>query len=125
VAGVEVVASSGRDHGSAAPAASPKVKRKVTGSQPSTPLDRVDQWVYRRRPVEGKGHAMQASPGAQILVPGHHVGDPDRHGEVVEVRGEAGQPPYVVRWSDGHEALFIPSSDAIVEPQPAGGNENS
>jgi hypothetical protein len=68
---------------------------------------------------------MQASPGDQIKVPGHHVGDPDRHGEVIEVRGHAGQPPYVVRWSDGHEALFIPSSDAVVRTQPVGRNGDS
>jgi hypothetical protein len=64
---------------------------------------------------------MQASPGDQIMVRGHHVGDADRHGEVIEVRGGAGQPPYIVRWSDGHEALFVPSSDAIIETQPAAG----
>jgi hypothetical protein len=68
---------------------------------------------------------MQANPGDQILVRGHHVGDPDRHGEVIEVRGGAGQPPYMVRWSDGHEALFIPSSDAILEPQPVGQDGDS
>ena len=37
-------------------------------------------------------------------------------GEVLEVRGPEGEPPYVVRWEeDGHEALFFPGSDASVQ----------
>jgi hypothetical protein len=34
---------------------------------------------------------------------------------ILEVRGEAGEPPYIVRWSDdGHEGLFVPGSDSVV-----------
>jgi hypothetical protein len=58
---------------------------------------------------------MQAKPGDRIVVKGHHVGDPDRDCEVLEVRGVDGGPPYVVRWGDtGHETLFFPGSDAAV-----------
>ena len=64
---------------------------------------------------------MNARVGDRILVRGHKVGDPDRDGVVVEVHGSGGAPPYVVRWSDGHEGLFFPGSDASVErPEQAG-----
>ena len=58
---------------------------------------------------------MKASPGDRLIVHGHRVGERDRSGEVVEVRGEDGAPPYVIRWDDGHQDLFCPESDAIIE----------
>jgi hypothetical protein len=58
---------------------------------------------------------MQASVGDQVIVHRRHVGEPDRDGEVLEVRGADGAPPYVVRWGDnGHESFFCPGSDATV-----------
>ena len=61
---------------------------------------------------------MQANVGDRLVVKGHHIGDPDRHAVVLEVHGQSGAPPYLVRWSDGHESVFVPSSDAIVEHHP-------
>lgn len=58
---------------------------------------------------------MYAQEGDRIIVRGHQVGNADRVGVVVEVHGSDGGPPYVVRWSDGHEGLFFPGSDAVVE----------
>jgi hypothetical protein len=59
---------------------------------------------------------MRATVGDRIVVEGHHVGEPRRDCEVLEVHGENGSPPYLVRWSDsGHEALYYPGSDASVE----------
>ena len=59
---------------------------------------------------------MKAQVGDMLVVSGHRVGEPDRTGEVVEVRGEDGEPPYVVRWDDtGHEGLYFPGSDAHVQ----------
>lgn len=59
---------------------------------------------------------MKAQVGDRIVVRGHHVGEPDRHGEILEVRGDDGAPPYVVRWdNDEQEHVFFPGSDAIVE----------
>ena len=59
---------------------------------------------------------MQAEAGEQIRVRGHHPGEPDRRGMVVEVRGPGGTPPFVVRWDDtGHEVLFFPGPDAVIE----------
>lgn len=40
----------------------------------------------------------------------------DRVGEVIEVRGSDGEPPYLLRFSDGHESLVYPGPDAVVEP---------
>jgi Domain of unknown function (DUF1918) len=58
---------------------------------------------------------MKAVVGDWIGVSGRHVGDEDREGEVVEVLGAEGSPPYRVRWLDGHEDIFFPGSDAFVD----------
>ncbi len=59
---------------------------------------------------------MRAHKGDRLVIRGHHVGVPDRDGEIIEVQGENGAPPYLVRWSDdGHEALVFPGSDAVIE----------
>jgi hypothetical protein len=58
---------------------------------------------------------MRASTGDRILVHGRTVGSGEQYGEIVEVRGEDGKPPYLVRFSDGHEALMYPGADAEVE----------
>jgi hypothetical protein len=36
-------------------------------------------------------------------------------GEIVEVRGTTGGPPYVVRFDDGHTGLVFPGPDAVIE----------
>ena len=60
--------------------------------------------------------AMRALVGDVLVIKGHHVGDRERDAEILEVRGENGGPPYLVRWSeDGHEALVFPGPDAVVE----------
>ncbi|MEX0945931.1 MAG: DUF1918 domain-containing protein [Acidimicrobiia bacterium] len=65
---------------------------------------------------------MNAQKGDRLVIRGHHVGDLDRDGEILEV-GEHGGPPYLVRWSDdGHEGLIFPSSDAVIRhPEPRRG----
>lgn len=58
---------------------------------------------------------MNAAVGDRIIIKGHRVGEPSRDGEVLEVRGPDGGPPFVVRWGDsGHETLFFPGADATV-----------
>ena len=52
--------------------------------------------------------------GDVVEVTGHKVGEAPRTGEVLEVLGVPGEPHFRVRWDDGHESLFYPSSDAIV-----------
>ena len=51
---------------------------------------------------------MKAQVGDELVVKVRHVGDPDRTGVIIEVIGQAGGPPYLVRWSDGHESSFFP-----------------
>ena len=52
---------------------------------------------------------MRAAVGERIVVRSRHQGEPDREGEVLEVRGPDGRPPYVVRWSaTGAQCLFYP-----------------
>lgn len=59
---------------------------------------------------------MRASVGDRIVIKGHRVGEHDRDCHVLEVRGRDGAPPYRVQWGDnGHETLFFPGSDAVVE----------
>ncbi len=58
---------------------------------------------------------MHAKVGDHLLVTSQHVGERARHCEVLEVRGPGGEPPYLVRWSDGHEGLYFPAGDAVIE----------
>jgi hypothetical protein len=62
---------------------------------------------------------MQAQVGDGLVVKGRRQGDEDRQGEIIEVHGENGSPPYLVRWRDGRESVFFPSSDTVVEHHPA------
>ena len=61
---------------------------------------------------------MHAKVGDELTVKGRHQGDEDRHGEIIEIHGENGAPPYLIRWRDEHESLFFPSSDTVVEHYP-------
>ncbi len=59
---------------------------------------------------------MHAKAGDRILIMGHKVNEPMRDGEILEVVGEGGDPPYRVRWSDSdHETLVFPGPDAHIE----------
>jgi hypothetical protein len=59
--------------------------------------------------------AVEARVGDHIVVHSTHQGEPERTGEVLEVRGEAGGPPYLMKWSpDGHTGLFYPAGTCTV-----------
>jgi hypothetical protein len=60
---------------------------------------------------------MQATVGDRLHVRSGSVGKQDKYGEVIEVRGRDGGPPYLVRFSDGHEGLVYPGPDCIIEPR--------
>jgi Domain of unknown function (DUF1918) len=58
---------------------------------------------------------VQAAVGDQIVILSATLDHPVRDGEIVEVHGDAGGPPYVVCWSDtGRTTLFFPGPDARV-----------
>ncbi|EMY32516.1 hypothetical protein D477_019748 [Arthrobacter crystallopoietes BAB-32] len=61
---------------------------------------------------------MKATQGDRIIVHGRTVGASDRHGEILEVRGADGAPPYFVRFDDGHESVLFPGGDFQVERRP-------
>ena len=64
---------------------------------------------------------MHASVGDHIEVLGQKVGEGGRRGEILETRGPEGAPPYLVRWSDGHEGIFFPGPDAEVQHMSSSG----
>mgnify|MGYP003445932696 CR=1 FL=1 len=59
---------------------------------------------------------MRASVGDRLHVHGNHVGERDRTGEILEVRGADGAPPFLVQFEDGHTRLVFSGPDAVVEP---------
>jgi hypothetical protein len=63
---------------------------------------------------------MRATAGDELIVRGRHVGDVDRRGVIIEIQGPDGAPPYLVRWQDGRESVFFPSSDTVVAHHPVG-----
>lgn len=59
---------------------------------------------------------MYAQVGDRLLIHSVNVDGPTRDGEILEVHGADGTPPYVVQWSDnGHTSLFFPGADATVQ----------
>jgi hypothetical protein len=59
---------------------------------------------------------MQAKVGDHLVVESNRDSAHRREGEILEVRGGDGGPPYVVRWDDGHEGMTFPGPDAFVTP---------
>jgi len=58
--------------------------------------------------------SMKAQVGERLLFHGQRVGSADHSGAVIEVRGQDGAPPYLVRFDDGHEGLVFPGTDCQV-----------
>lgn len=58
---------------------------------------------------------MHAAVGDQLHIHSRSVGMVDQRGEITEVRGTNGEPPYLVRFEDGHEGLVYPGPDCSVE----------
>ena len=63
---------------------------------------------------------MRAVVGDRLHVHGRVVGTHDQTSEIIEIRGQDGAPPYLVRHDDGHEALVFPGADAWVEHPQSG-----
>ena len=57
---------------------------------------------------------MRAQIGDLIVLAGERVGQPTRDGMVLEVRGQDGGPPYLVRWNDGQTALLYPGPGSVL-----------
>ncbi|HEY6594241.1 MAG TPA: DUF1918 domain-containing protein [Asanoa sp.] len=59
---------------------------------------------------------MEAKIGDRLHVHSNTVGARDKIGQILEIRGSEGRPPYLVRFPDGHESLVFPGPDCVVEP---------
>lgn len=71
--------------------------------------------AYHRRSVDEIRGRQMASTGDWLLVRARTNSLPSRRGEILEVRGRQGGPPYLVRWADtGAQALVFPGPDAQV-----------
>lgn len=57
---------------------------------------------------------MQANVGDRLVVESGKVDAPRREGEVLEVHGANGGPPFLVQWADGHQGLTFPGPDAHI-----------
>lgn len=57
---------------------------------------------------------MRAHVGDRIVLAAEHIDEPTRDGEVLEVRGADGGPPFVVRWTDGHTGLIYPGPGSVL-----------
>ena len=59
---------------------------------------------------------MKAQVGDELVITGHFLGEAPRIGQVIEVRGDNGGPPYRVQWDDtGHTTLLFPGPDCTVK----------
>lgn len=57
---------------------------------------------------------MRARVGDRIILAAEHIDEPTRDGEILEIRGAEGAPPYLVRWSNGHTGLIYPGPGAVL-----------
>jgi hypothetical protein len=64
---------------------------------------------------------MDAQIGDRITIDSNRVGGGRRRGEIVDIIAGTAGLHYRVRWDDGRETTFFPSSDATVEPAEPGG----
>lgn len=68
---------------------------------------------------------MKAQKGDRIVLAGEQVDRPTRDGEILEVRGKDGAPPYLVRWSDGHTGLLYPGPGSVLRIGAGGHGEGA
>jgi Domain of unknown function (DUF1918) len=52
--------------------------------------------------------------GDVIHIEGRTLEDRPRAGEILEVLGTGDHTHYRVRWDDGHESIYYPSSDSTI-----------
>jgi hypothetical protein len=66
--------------------------------------------------MPGPHHTLKATKGDRLVIHAHHTGEPERDGEILQVLGDDGGPPYVVRWEDdGRVSRLYPGSDAYIQ----------
>jgi hypothetical protein len=65
---------------------------------------------------------MRAQVGDRIVLTGEDADGAVHDGEILQVRGEEGGPPYLVRWADGQESLVAASDGAGLQVLSAAGD---
>ena len=68
----------------------------------------------REAAVNESSRRVRAKVGDVVAIHAHHLGEPDRLGEILEVLGSADQVHFRVRWDDEHESIFYPGNDASI-----------
>jgi uncharacterized protein DUF1918 len=63
----------------------------------------------------GDREHLHAQVGDRLVIEGGAL-RPRRQAVILEVHGDEGAPPYVVRWTDGSEGAVFPGPDAHIEP---------
>jgi hypothetical protein len=63
----------------------------------------------------GRGLVVRARKGDVLRFAGRRVGMAEHRAVVVEVLGSGGEPPYRVRYEDGHETEIFPGPGCIVD----------
>ncbi|MFJ8589642.1 DUF1918 domain-containing protein [Streptomyces sp. NPDC093595] len=58
---------------------------------------------------------MRVNVGDVLRFPGRKVGSTEHRVKGVEVLGPGGEPPYRVRYDDGHESEVFPGPGCIVD----------
>jgi hypothetical protein len=92
----------------------PAGPRKGKAKPTKTPRGARSQ--AKPKPAAEQRHGLSARPGDRLVVRGHHLGEPDRDGEILEALGDEGAAPFRVLWSDtGREAIVFPGPDAEVD----------
>jgi hypothetical protein len=77
------------------------------------------------RYIPGGREHLHARVGDRLLIESGDPERPPREAEILEVHGEDGSPPYVVRWSDGQEGAVFPGPGAHIEPAGAPADRQS
>jgi hypothetical protein len=61
---------------------------------------------------------MKANAGDRLVVMSRHLDEAVEEGEIIEVHGTDGDPPFVVHWEHSeHDSLVYPGPDARVIPR--------
>lgn len=71
--------------------------------------------VESEKEVCAMAKASHAHVGDLIVIAGHRLGESRRMGEILEVLEPAEHERYRVRWDDGHESIFTPGNDALIQ----------
>lgn len=109
--------------GIAIPEVAERARAASNADESETPAPRSkrppQETAAQARPIElykAKVPTLRAETGDRLVIRSRRLDGMERDGEILEVLGEDGHPPYLVRWSDtGRETITRPGSDAFVD----------